>query len=237
MKTGRSKVSLPSLSEIGRLLRKQGGAPPTLPPRTPFEWVLWENVAYLPRPGARTAAFAVLRRTIGTTAAAIARATDAALQRVTSHGIMAAMQARKLRRIGDIALDRFDGDLDSRLSTDVAVARRQLRAFPAIGEPGALKILVAMGRTRALPLDSNGVRVLVRIGIGRALKSYALTYRSVQAAVDVGRASSASLHDIHLMLQRHGREVCRANRPLCGNCLLRPRCAHGRLAEPGASFH
>ena len=49
-----------------------------------------------------------------------------------------------------------------------------------IGEPGADKILVIMKRARLLPLDSNGLRVLSRVGLISEAKDYRTTYRRAQ---------------------------------------------------------
>jgi hypothetical protein len=53
-------VALPTLSEVTRQLRRQHGAAKRPPPKTAFEWVLWENVAYLADDAKRTEAFALL---------------------------------------------------------------------------------------------------------------------------------------------------------------------------------
>ena len=41
----------------------------------------------------------------------------------------------------------------------------------------------------------------------------------LQAAV-----SPADVYDLHMLLIRHGREVCVARRPLCSECVLRDVC-------------
>ena len=220
-------MTLPTLAEINRGLRRQHRDLATPPPRSAFEWVLWENVAYLADGAKRTEAFALLKRSIGTSPEHILDADNPTLLRVTKHGIVAGMFARKLRAAAELARDRFGGQLDKALSPDAAQAARQLRVFPGIGEPGAEKILVATGRARSLPLDSNGLRVLLRIGFGSTLRSYAATYRSVKAALPIGRSSAKSLFATHLLLQRHGRDVCKASNPQCGRCLLRLVCSYG----------
>jgi endonuclease-3 len=224
-------LPLPALPEITRALRRQHREVPlpTPPPRNAFEWVLWENVAYLTDEAKRLEAFKLLKKSVGTAPADILGADNPTLLRVTRHGIVPELFARKLRTSAELARDKFGGKLDAALSTDLAKASRQLRAFPGIGEPGAEKILVATGRARTLPLDSNGLRVLLRIGFGQALRSYQATYRSVKAALPVGRASAKALFAAHLLLQRHGREVCKASAPQCGRCLLRPVCAYGSM--------
>jgi hypothetical protein len=77
-----------------------------------------------------------------------------------------------------------------------------------------------------LPLESNGCRVLQRIGYGRAQKDYGATYRSIQEALagQIPR-DAASLTRAHLLLRYHGKVVCRNNRPLCIECSLAAECA------------
>ena len=61
---------------------------------------------------------------------------------------------------------------------------KALKLFPCIGDPGAEKILLFRGVVAGLPLESNGLRVLMRIGHGRAhLKNYGAMYRGVQEAI------------------------------------------------------
>ena len=71
-------------------------------------------------------------------------------------------------------------ELDGIESLPLRDAKRRVMKFPSIGEPGAEKILM-LARTHAvLGLDSNGVRVLTRLGLVDEDKSYAATYRQVQ---------------------------------------------------------
>ena len=216
-----------SLSDIARTLRRQHRSFRAPPPRTAFEWVLWENVAYLADDERRLAAYALLKKTIGLTPEAILSASNPALLNVTRHGIVAPLFARKLRNAAELARDNFGGNVERALDADLTKAAKQLRVFPGVGEPGAEKILVAIGRARTLPLDSNGLRVLQRMGFGQTLRSYAASYRSVKSALPIGKATSKSLLAMHLLLQRHGRTVCRTSTPLCSACLLRPKCAYG----------
>jgi len=225
-------MPLPSLARIVAALRRQHGAVRPPPPRSAFEWVLWENCSYLANDEKRAQAFALLRRTVGLTPKAIHRAPMAKLLAVTRHGIVAALFARKLQLSAEIALGEFDGDVDRALSNDPAKAMRQLRRFPGVGAPSAERMLVASARLRALPMDSNALRVLQRIGFGKSLKSYSAMYRSVQAAVPIGRMPAKSLFRAALQLRRHGQTICRASSPLCGGCNLRAMCVFGSRAIP-----
>ena len=84
--------------------------------------------------------------------------------------------------------------------------------------------------TRSYPvlgLDSNGLRVLVRLGFGEEKKNYTATYVSVQAAIkDQLREDYDWLISAHLLLRQHGKELCKTNAPLCEQCPVRKSCAY-----------
>jgi len=201
-------------------------APPTM--TDPFEMILYENVAYLADDARRDAAFQALRELVGTKPEAIIRAPKATLVEIARLGGMhAETRAGRLRQIADIALRDFKGDLRGVLREPPARAKKLLRRFPAIGEPGAEKILLFSGAYPVLALESNGLRVLTRIGFGRELKSYAATYRSAQEALASQlKLDCTWLTAAHQLLRRHGQEVCRRTRPQCDACPVARDCAY-----------
>jgi endonuclease III len=88
-------------------------------------------------------------------------------------------------------------------------------------------VLLFARRQPILALESNGLRVLVRLGFGEEKKSYATTYRLVQAAAAAeAKPDCAWLIRAHQLLRRHGQEVCRRSRPQCSDCPLSPECAY-----------
>src|SRR6516225_2019808 len=151
-----------------------------------WEMILWENVAYLADDDRRREAFQTLKKRIGTEPGQILSASDEALLEVTRHGILADQFAKKLRRCAQIALEEFDGDLRPVLKLPFAKARKALQRFPGVGEPGAEKILLFTRSYPVLALESNGLRVLLRLGFGEEKKSYSTSYRLVQKAVEEG---------------------------------------------------
>jgi endonuclease-3 len=191
----------------------------------PWEMILWENVAYLADDDRRHQAFQTLKRRIGTEPTQILSATDEALLEVTRHGILPEQFAAKLRKCAKIALEDFDGDLRPVLTLPLPKAKKALKKFPGIGEPGAEKILVFSRTYPVLALESNGLRVLLRLGFGEEKKSYSTTYRLVQQAVkeELGE-DYAWLIQAHLLLRRHGQELCRRSEPLCDQCPLAAGC-------------
>jgi endonuclease III len=208
-------------------LAKQYGEPKKPAPRTPLQWILWENVAYLLDDEKRARAFAQLKKTVGLTAQKIDAADRATLLAVTRMGGMhPEARVDKLKDIAAIALDLGGGGLEGLLDLPLPAARKALRRFPGIGAPGADKILLACGAGDVLALDSNGLRVLTRLGYGTEAKDYAKTYRSVIAAVGKQAGTSAAdLWRAHQLLRTHGQVLCKHKAPDCDACPLEERCA------------
>ena len=194
---------MPILREILERLQGRYGRPEAAPRREPFEMVLWENVAYLVGDEQREVAFRALRERVGTKPAEI----------------LAEHRVKKLLRAAQIAQARFGGN--------VPAEKRALKLFPSIGEPGAEKILLFTKTAPVVALESNGLRVLVRLGYGREEKNYAATYRSVQEGVaeEVER-DYRWLIRMHRLLRRHGQETCKRTAPRCGECVVAEDCRY-----------
>ncbi len=225
-------VEAPPLKTIVRKLASHYGPPAAPPASGAFEMVLWESVAYLADDERRSLAFALLKSTVGTTPAAILKARVTALRAVTEHGILAARFAEKLREAARIAVDEYGGDLDRVVAGPVPTARKALRKFPGIGNPGAEKILLFLRRHPSLAPESNGLRVLTRLGLCREEKSYAASYA---AACDVAARELGDDMDVlvtaHRLLRRHGQELCTRSGPGCERCPLREDCRYRRGVE------
>lgn len=220
------RLRWPFLKAVAALAARYG-PPRPLPAQGAFELILWENVAYLAGPERREQAFRELRARVGTSPSAILGAPEDVLRAIASAGIMADRQTAKLRVSAEIALREFDSDLGPVLRLDFKQARKALARFPSIGEPGAEKILLLTRSHPVLALDSNGLRVLLRLGIGEEKKSYSASYRSAQQAAmaEAGRGYGPLLRAHHL-LRRHGEETCRRSRPRCETCPLSAGCSY-----------
>jgi len=219
----------PSYSRVIAGLRKFYGTPD--PPRItdPFEQILWENVAYLADDEKRARAFAALQKTVGTAPQDILAAKPGQLLAVTRiGGIVPDLRARRLRECAEIVEFSLKHRFRELLDESLTQAKKVLRRFPTIGEPGAEKILMFAGKYPVLGIESNGLRVLLRVGFAKEQKNYAASYRAVQGALagQIPR-DCASLTTAHQLLRRHGQETCRRSKPLCESCPIRGLCAFG----------
>jgi endonuclease III len=201
---------------------------PKPPKSDPFELILWENVAYLLTDERREAAFEALRQRVGLTPKQILAAPHATLLEIAKMGGMRPeVRVERLRTIARITFAEFQGDLRKAVKLPLKQAMKALRLFPCIGEPGAEKILLFSKSYPVLGLDSNGLRVLQRIGYGQERKNYSATYRSVQEAVsgEIGQ-DCGPLIKANQLLRQHGKERCKVNAPLCRICPLTDLCAY-----------
>lgn len=194
--------------------------------------ILFENVAYLVGDEQREQAFDALRERVGLSPVDIVTAADEKLLEVARLGGMhPAGRVEKLRRVAEIALQEFDGDLQSVLIQPLAKAKRALKKFPGIGDPGAEKILLFTRTMPVLALESNGLRVLLRLGYGEERKNYSATYRSVQEAVEPEMLNDFDLLiEVHRLLRRHGQELCKRSEPLCAECPVKRECRFYRVS-------
>ena len=217
------------MNTIATLERHYGRLKPALA-RGPFEMILYENIAYLVSEDRREKAFRELREHIGIRPEDILVASLEELTAITAlGGIFPELRARRLQEAARLVRDEFHGDLKSVLALDFVQARKALRKFPVIGDPGAEKILLFTGAHASLALESNGVRVLVRLGFAKEHKSYSTTYRRLQQALrDQIGSDCAALVAAHRLLKLHGQELCRRSEPRCPACPLRKTCAFPR---------
>ena len=224
---------MPEFKKLIARLRKHYGEPSLPPAKGPFELVMWENSCYLLSDERRAAVFEGLQTQVGLNANAIWNAEREVLLALAKQGGMRPeTRVFRWREIARITTTQFEGDLDRILKEPYAQAKKALKQFPNIGDPGADKILLYCGKYPGLPLEWNGSRVLLRVGYGRSQKNYGATYRSVQEAIaDQLPRDVAYLARAHLLLREHGKTLCRNNRPLCHDCPAVDLCSYPAKAR------
>jgi endonuclease III len=219
-----------TFSKMVDKLQQHYGPPPPPFSTDPLDLIIWENVAYLAGDKRRAEAFATLKQTIGTHPEEILAAQHSALAAIGKAGILPDLSAEKLLAIAKIAYEEFDSDLQLALKNPLPQAKQALKRFPSIGDPTAEKILLFTRSYPVFSLDSNGLRVLCRVGFAEEQKNYSTTYRLVQ---DVIREQLPRDYDslirAHQLLRQHGQELCKRSKPHCAECPLRNVCAYSRI--------
>jgi len=144
-------------------LKRHYGTPALPPAKGPFQLVLWENACYLLPDARRQAVFDGLRKRVGLKPAAILKAKqDVLMALAIMGGMRPETRVFRWQEIACITMSQFEGDLDQILEWPYEKAKKALKQFPNIGDPGAEKILLFCGVRAGLPLEWNGCRVLTR---------------------------------------------------------------------------
>ena len=79
-----------------------------------------------------------------------------------------------------------------------------------------------------LALESNGLRILLRLGFAEEKKSYSASYRGVEQALQGQLPLGCdALIAAHQLLRQHGQRLCKRTRPLCETgCPLTADCRY-----------
>lgn len=221
-------LSPPNPSRIFDRLEKHYGKLKPVTPLEPYEMVIYANCGYPANDTTCARGYEALRKQVGTRPDQILAASDkqlAALMRLG--GIVPELRATRLKEIAARVQRKHGGDLAAALRGPLPEAKKVLKGFPTIGDPGAEKILL-FTRTAPVPaVPSNCVHVPLRLGLGTAHKSYSADYRSVQEALRAAVPQGFdSLLRAYLLLQRHGQELCKRSRPRCEVCPVAGDCRY-----------
>jgi len=110
-------------------------------------------------------------------------------------------------------VDEFDGEVPSDMDA--------LMSLPGVGRKTANVMLSVVWGKAAMAVDTHVFRVSERIGLTTDSHSPVETERTLCANIPQPLIATA-----HHWLILHGRYVCKARRPDCLNCGLRPVCRH-----------
>lgn len=128
-----------------------------------------------------------------------------------------------LKRVAEAVLERFGGDLAPVLDMPYHEAREALMSLPGVGTKTADVVLMFDAGKEIVPVDRHIFRITKRLQLVPEKASYDEVRLALEAATPPGRHE-----DVHVLLIRFGREVCKAQRPRCPECFLRVLCPYAR---------
>jgi endonuclease III len=150
---------------------------------------------------------------------------DAAVEEVEEAIRPGGISVVKSRRIQ--AILRAIGEpleLDWMRSAGVERSRTLLCSLPGVGRKTAACVLLFSYGLRDVPVDTHVGRVATRLGLLRDGAGSVEQHNAMLALTPRG----AEL-ELHVNLLRHGRRVCVARVPRCGECVLASRCPSARV--------
>ena len=160
----------------------------------------------------------------------VLRAPTDELEEVIRPGGLAPTKSRRIQHVLAEVQEATHGtwDLGFLGEWELARARDWLTSLPGIGRKTASIILLFNFGRPAMPVDTHVHRVASRLGM--------LPPRTpLDRAHDLleGVLAPEEMYLFHVETIRHGRDTCRAPRPICGLCPLTDVCAYYVLAAKG----
>jgi len=118
------------------------------------------------------------------------------------------------------------GILIERHASDVPRTREELEALPGVGRKTANVILNTAFGEPTIAVDTHIFRVSNRTGLAKGKTPLAVEKRLVRLTPDEFKK------DAHHWLILHGRYVCKARRPMCGECPIIEWCEYRKKELP-----
>lgn len=225
------------LGTILDALEKHYGVQAIAGPSDPYEMILFVNCGYPATDASCSKAYEALKRDVGTKPEKILAAPKAKLAKLMRlGGIVPELRAERLKTIAKIVNEEFGGDLKWSLEKlmqeekkgagkGIRLAKKALKEFPVIGEPGADKILLFAGLAPVAAVPSACPAVPQRILFGEEDRNYGAGYRAAQEAMTAELPESFDARQrAYLLLKRHGAEICKRTKPKCEICPVSAMC-------------
>ena len=163
---------------------------------------------------------------------AVARGDVAVIEEAISPGGLAKVKAPRIKLVLAQILE-LNGTLDLSFLREMPLdeAKAWLRQLPGIGPKSAGIILNFSLGMPAMAVDTHIYRVCQRLRfIGPKV--------TVEKAHDIleSKVPPEQVFQFHVAIINHGRRVCKAQRPLCGECVVAEECpSRSRMMKASAS--
>ncbi|MBX3102461.1 MAG: endonuclease III [Bacteroidetes bacterium] len=127
-------------------------------------------------------------------------------------------KAQHLKATAQALQDSYGGEVPRTME--------ELIRLPGVGRKTANVIMGVLFDGQTMPVDTHVFRVSNRLGIARATNVRQTEEQLLR--IIPGRL----MHDAHHWLILHGRYICKARTPLCGQCALTDLCQWYQKTQP-----
>ena len=164
-------------------------------------------------------AYQLLMERFGTLEA-VANAEVKSIEEAISPGGLAKVKAPRIKQVLNLILE-LNGSLDLSFLREMPLveAKAWLRQLPGIGPKSAGIILSFSLGFPAMAIDTHIYRVCQRLGLIGPKTNVDKAHDILESAVE-----PEQVHPFHVGFITHGRQVCKAQRPKCGQCVVSVIC-------------
>lgn len=197
-------------------------------PTDPFQFLLWWLSGYPQSDANCSKGWKGLESLIGTSPENILAAAPAKIANaIKPGGMVPELRAQRMKEVAMRVLNEFGGDLRAAIAAvPLLEARKILKKFPNIADPGADRILLFARIAPIAAVPSNTVHTLVRILHGAERENYGVNYRQAKLDIETQATESfAARSRAYLLLKIHGQTLCKRTNPNCIECPLNRDCA------------
>ena len=212
-----------TLAEVDRLLQARYGEPKPRG-RDPLESLVRTILSQNTSDTNSGNAYEALRRAFPTWQDVL-NADLSAVEAALRPGGLAKTKSRSILGMLRSIAARGGLNLDYLAELPTEEAEQALMAFDGVGPKTAACVLLFALDRDVFPIDTHIARILKRLGVVPEEMPVETAHRHVAPLVPPGRSLA-----LHVNLIVHGRGVCRARRPDCAACVLRPLCAYAGTA-------
>jgi len=151
---------------------------------------------------------------------AVALADVAQIEKAIIPGGLARVKAPRIKQVLNLVLE-LNGSLDLSFLQEMPLdeAKAWLRQLPGIGPKSAGIILCFSLGMPAMAIDTHIYRVCQRLGLIGSKVTADKAHDIMEAAV-----VPEQVFEFHVSFITHGRQVCKAQRPCCGECVVADGC-------------
>ncbi|HEV7358758.1 MAG TPA: hypothetical protein VGN99_12260 [Steroidobacteraceae bacterium] len=223
-------MARPQITQVLDSLESFYGTPHPTAPTDPYEFLIWWHCGYPPSEERCAKGWQALIDQIGTAPKRLISSTPAKLAAaLAAGGLVPPLRSERIKEIATRVIEEHAGDLRSSLvRLSAAQARKLLKTFPGIGNPGADRILLFGLIEPVAAVPSACPHVLVRVTKGSVGDNYTATYAAAQQMQNALPAAFDARIRGYLLLSRHGRELCKRTNPACQRCPLKAVCAFAK---------
>lgn len=219
-RTRRAKKPGVTISDAIRLLTEEHGPFENEPRLDPAHELTFTILSQHTSDRNSERAFRTLMERFGTLESVAAAHVDD-IEEAISGGGLAKIKAPRIKTVLNRILELNGGSLDLTFLAEMPMdeARVWLRQLPGIGPKSAGIILSFSLGMPAMAVDTHIFRVSQRLGFIGPKVNADKAHEILEAAMP-----PEDVYPFHAALITHGRKVCKAQRPLCGACVVNYGC-------------
>jgi endonuclease-3 len=164
-------------------------------------------------------AYGNLQRRFPITPKALSEAQTGDIEECLRVGGLYRSKAKTIQAVSKTVLERFGGTLNAILALPTEEARKTLMEMQGVGPKTADVVLLFSAGKPTVPVDTHVFRVSKRLGLAPKDGDYEAVRQSLQALFEPKDYLS-----VHQLLIGLGRQVCKAQKPLCCKCPVSRYC-------------